>query len=301
LKHFLLNGQFYPYEPKISPYDYSVMYSYSVFENVRTFNKLPFQLHAHLTRLMNSVKYLSIDLPLTVGDLEEWYEMLIEATKDEFAENEEIRTFIKVSPGVVPVYADLVPKEMVKPWIMMTVLPQSMFTKGMYPLYQKGINAFIARQRQIPADLLESKVKNHCRIHYKLAEQEAVLPDDYPLLLDPDGYITEGAGANFLTIKDGTIYSPEPRNILWGITMQYVLEMAEMEGLKIKYTNMNPWHVMTSDEAMFCSTAFSILSCTSLDGKAIGSGKVGPMTEKLTQRWIKREHCDWREQVRGWG
>jgi len=285
----------------VSIYDQSVMYAFSVFEMVRTFSMLPFKLHEHLDRLMNSVKYLGIDLPLTVSDLAEWYDMLMEANKGEFSPDDEIRTFIKVSPGVVPVYEKLVPELMRKPWVMMTVLPQRMFTKGMYPLYQKGVNAFIARQRQIPADLLESKVKNHCRIHYKLAEQEAVLPDDYPLLLDPDGYITEGAGANFLTIKDGTIYSPESRNILWGITMQYVLEMAEMEGLKVKYTNMNSWHVMTSDEAMFTSTVFSILPCTSIDGKAIGNGGVGPMTEKLIQRWIKREHCDWREQVREWG
>lgn len=98
-------------------------------------------------------------------------------------------------------------------------------------LYTGGIDIVIPSQRMIPATLLQSKVKNRNlnRIHYLMANIELSnykSRNPWALLLDRDGFISEGTGSDFCLVRKGCIYTPEPRNILRGISRDYVIELA---------------------------------------------------------------------------
>ena len=93
-------------------------------------------------------------------------------------------------------------------------------------LFDTGINAVITSQRAIPANLLDPKIKNRSRVHYLMANIEVAEvsgKNNWALMLDPDGFVAEGTGDNFFIVKDGCVISPEGRNILRGISRDYVM------------------------------------------------------------------------------
>jgi branched-chain amino acid aminotransferase len=121
------------------------------------------------------------------------------------------------------------------------------------------------------------------------------------LLLDPDGYVAEGTGDNFFVIKDGTIYSPEGRNILRGISRDYVMkELAPQLGIPVVEKNLDPYDIYTADEAFMTGTPFCMLPVTRINGDAIGTGKVGPVFQKVLDKWSANTGVDVAGQIKAW-
>jgi branched-chain amino acid aminotransferase len=175
---------------------------------------------------------------------------------------------------------------------------------GMGGLFDRGINAIITSQRAIPASLLDPKVKNRSRIHYLMANIEASQvegDDNWALLLDPDGFVAEGTGDNFFIIKDGTIISPEGRNILRGISREYVMaELAPKLGIPVIERNLDPYDVYTADEAFMTGTPFCMLPVTRVNGMNIGEGKVGPVFTRVLDAWSDSVGVDIPGQIKTW-
>ena len=115
----------------------------------------------------------------------------------------------------------------------------------------KGVHAVVPTQRSVPSRLIDPKIKNRSRIYYQIANLQAqkVDAEAWALLTDEDGFLTEGTGSNFFVVKDGGLLTAEPRNILRGVTRQAVLELAESLGLSCRECNLEPYDVMTADEA----------------------------------------------------
>jgi len=170
-------------------------------------------------------------------------------------------------------------------------------------LFDKGINAVIPSQRAIPAYLLDPKVKNRSRLHYLMANIEVSGyegDNNWALLLDPDGFVTEGTGDNFFIVKDNIIITPEPRNILRGISRAYIFELAQQLGLKCIEKNIETYDVYTADEAFMTGTPFCILPVTSLNSERINGGKMGRVTDKLLGTWSSNVGVDIVKQIKGW-
>jgi len=121
------------------------------------------------------------------------------------------------------------------------------------------------------------------------------------LLLDSDGFITEGTGDNFFIVKNNELLTPEGRNILRGISRSYVIEIATQLGIKCTECNLEPYDVYTADEAFMTGTPFCILPTVSLNGLTIGSGKIGEITRKLLQQWSANVGVDIPEQIKDYG
>ena len=171
-------------------------------------------------------------------------------------------------------------------------------------LFEKGINAVITSQRAIPASLMDPKIKNRSRIFYLMANIEASQiagDDNWALLLDTSGYISEGTGDNFFIIKDNTIISPEGRDILRGISREYVMkELCPQLGLKVVEKNIDPYDVYTADEAFMTSTPFCMLPVTKLNGLPIGDGKVGSVFNSILKVWSENTGVDISKQIQTW-
>jgi branched-chain amino acid aminotransferase len=125
--------------------------------------------------------------------------------------------------------------------------------------------------------------------------------NNWALLLDPDGHVAEGTGDNFFIVRKGTLVTPEGRNILRGISREYVMrELAPQLGLEVVETNFGTYDVATADEAFMTGTPFCLLPVTSLNGAAIGTGQVGPVTRQLLDRWSANVGVDIPRQIQTW-
>jgi branched-chain amino acid aminotransferase len=115
-----------------------------------------------------------------------------------------------------------------------------------------------------------------------LANQEA-LTDGYDeaLLLDTDGYVSEGSGENVFIVKNGKVYTPDLASCLDGVTRDAVITMAHDLGIEIIEKRITRDEMYCCDEAFFTGTAAEITPIRELDNRQIGDGKRGPVTEKL--------------------
>ncbi len=298
------NGKFVPESAaSISIYDSALMFGDMVFEMTRSFNKKQFKLREHLERLYASIKYLQIPVKMTIDEMEKAVYETIEANDPVFTDDDEHRVMVDVSRGLLSIYQETVGGNS-GPNIIIAVFPLKWTVTGMGELFDTGINAAIPSQRAIPASLLEPKVKNRSRIHYLKANMEVSNLDgknNWALLLDPDGFIAEGTGDNFFIVKNGRIITPEGRNILRGISRAYVLEeLAPQLGIEAIEANIEPYDVITADEAFMTGTPFCLLPVTSLDRSSIGTGKPGEITGKLIKQWSGNIGVDIVKQIKTW-
>lgn len=298
------NGKFVlESEAKISVYDSALMFGDMVFEMTRSFNKVQFKLREHLERLYASIRYVRIPLKMPIDEMEKHVYETIEVNEPYFEKDDEHRVMIDVTRGLLSIYQDVTGVEK-GPNVIIADFPLRWTVSSMGHLYDKGINAVIPSQRAIPAYLLEPKVKSRSRLHYLMANIEVSNyegEDNWALLLDPDGFIAEGTGDNFFMVKDGKLFTPEPRNILRGISRKYIIEELA-PALKIPYyeRNIEPYDVSTADEAFMTGTPFCILPVTKLNGQNIGDGKMGKITKLLLNKWSKNVGVDIIAQIKAY-
>lgn len=298
------NGTFVPErEARVSVYDSALMFGDMVFEMTRSFNKKQWKLREHLERLYASINYVQIPLKMTIDEMEKHVYETIEANEHTLKSNDEHRIMIDVSRGLLGIYADRVDWP-TGPNVIIGDFPLRWTVSNMGHLFDTGINAVIPSQRTIPASLLEPKVKNRSRLHYLMANIETSQvkgEDNWALLLDPDGFITEGTGDNFFIVKGKTIISPEGRNILRGISRAYVMEtLAPALGYSVVERNIEPYDVYTADEAFMTATPFCILPVATLNGRQIGKNIMGPVTKQLLDTWSKNVGLDIAGQIKKW-
>lgn len=299
------NGQLVPEsEAKISIYDSALMFGDMVFEMTRSFNKQQFKLESHIERLYAGLKILRIPLEMTPGQMIEACHQTIEANDHLFREDDEHRLMIDVSRGLLGIYQGI--EGLHKGTnVIIADFPLRWTVSAMAPLFIKGINAVITSQRAIPGYLLDPKVKNRSRIHYLMANIEAGQVEgdnNWALLLDPDGFIAEGTGDNFFIIKDGVVITPEGRNILRGISREYVMkELCPSLGLTVIEKNIEAYDVYTADEAFITGTPFCMLPVTSLNGISIGGGTIGEGFNRLLSQWSANTNVDIVGQITKWG
>tara|TARA_B100000378_G_scaffold200650_1_gene164056 strand:+ start:2701 stop:3678 length:978 start_codon:yes stop_codon:yes gene_type:complete len=296
-----VNGKFVPEtEAKISIYDSALMFGDMVFEMTRSFNKKQFKLREHLQRLYASINYVHIPLKMSLEEMESVCFETIEKNEPFFDEHDEHRLMINVSRGPLSIYSEVFNGKL-EPTIIISDFPLKWTVMGMGRLFDVGINAVIPNQRAVPAELIDPKVKNRSRFHYMMANIEVSKisgKNNWPLLLDTDNYIAEGTGDNFFMVKKNILYTPEPRNILVGISRNYIIELARELSIKCIETNLTESDVYEADEAFMTATPFCMLPVTKINGRNIGSGKRGKITNELLSLWSEKVGVDIEKQIK---
>ena len=297
-------GKFVPEtEAKVSIYDSALMFGDMVFEMTRSFNKNQFKLREHLERLYTGIKILQIPLTMTIDEMEEICHEIVKRNEPVFDTHDEHRLMIDVSRGPLGIYAPIFGGKL-EPTVVIADFPLKWTVASLAQLYEKGINSVIPSQRSIPAKLMDPKIKNRSRVWYQMANIEVSKVEgdnNWPLLMDPDGYITEGTGDNFFMVKNGELFTPEGRNILRGVSRAYVFELAEQLNIPYHECNIEPYDIYDADEAFLTSTPFCILPTTQLNRLDIGSGKMGTITKMLLDKWSENVKVDIVQQIRNYG
>ncbi len=295
-----LNGDWVPEaEATVSVFDLGVLYGQMVFEFTRTYNRRPFRLGHHLERLYNSMQVAVIDCGMTIDAMYDVTMELLERNFPTLAEGDDFGIWHNCSPGALGQYHCMVPQGSL-PTVALSVWPISA-TKPQQWIHQiTGMDAVITPQRSVPSKLIDPKVKNRSRMHYRMAEVQAarIKPGSMAMLIDDDGHITEGTSCNVMIVRDGKLISPEPRNILRGITRGAIIDLAHAQEIPFVETNLDPFDVYTADEAFFCSTSFAIMPIRTVDDHQISESIPGPVTQRLIDAFSDDAGIDILDQAR---
>ncbi len=250
------NGEFVKAtEAKGNLYDQSLHYGYAAFEGIRAYDTENgvriFKAKEHYDRMKYSCEAVGIPYPYNNDEL---IEISYELLKRNNFKDAYLRPLVSCTPNMS-------------------------LTKG------KGSQIFIAAWKwdaYLGEKLLRLKTSSYRRItpasfkvdakisgHYVnsiLATQEAKdFGFDEALLLDIDGFIAEGPGANIFVEQDGTLYTPQLGSILPGITRATVIELCNELGIELVQKQIEPSEVYGADSAFFCGTAAEVIGIESLD------------------------------------
>ncbi len=145
-------------------------------------------------------------------------------------------------------------------------------------------------RHHVNISMTRAKANGHY-INSMLALQEALSGGaDEALLLDPEGYVAEGSGENFFLVRDGVIYTPELTACLNGITRKSIFALAQTLAVPVVEKRITRDEVYIADEAFFTGTAAEVTPIRELDGRSIGIGRRGPITEALQKLYFDVVH-----------
>jgi branched-chain amino acid aminotransferase len=256
---------------------HSLHYGLAVFEGVRAYKTASgtaiFRLREHTARLFNSARIFMMQLPFTAEQLIEAQRQVVRANKLEQCYLRPIAFYGSEKMGVSPKGASVHVAVAAWPW-------------GAYlgeDGLQKGIRVKTSSyaRHHINVSMVRSKTAGHY-VNSILANLEATRDGyDEALLLDTEGFVAEGAGENLFIVRDGQLIEPQLVSGLTGITRQTVIELARDLGLQVQSKPMTRDDVYLADEAFFTGTAAEITPIRELDGRTIGAGNRGPVTEKI--------------------
>jgi len=157
---------------------------------------------------------------------------------------------------------------------------------------EKGIRVKTSSYTRHHVNITMCKAKaNGNYMNSMLALNEALSNGyDEALLLDIDGYVAEGSGENVFIVRNGIIYTPELTSALEGITRDTILRLAADIGVPVREKRITRDEVYIADEAFFTGTAAEVTPIRELDGRSIGAGTRGPITERLQSLYFDLVH-----------
>jgi branched-chain amino acid aminotransferase len=300
-RRIYLNGNYVKEsEAKISIFDSALMFGDMVFEMTRSYNKKTFKLEEHIERLLVGVKIYEIPLKKSAQDLKDICLQTIELNEPFFSDTDEHRLMINISRGPLGVYAPIFDYKL-EPTIVVADFPLKWTVSYMGQLYDEGINAVLVNQKAMPSYLMDPKIKSRSRVFYQMANIEASKfkgKNNWALLMGLDGHIAEGSGDNFFIVKNGIVITPKPRDILVGISRNYIFELCKEIGLECIEKDFGPYEINTADEAFMTGTPFSILPVFRFNNLNIGDGKFGKITKILIDKWGENVGVDLIKQIK---
>ena len=256
---------------------HSLHYGMAIFEGVRAYKTVDgtaiFRLKEHTQRLFNSAKIFQMKLPF---DMETVMAAQREVVRANQLESCYIRPLAWIGSEKMGVSARGNTIHLsVAAWPWGAYLGEEGLSKGI------RVKTSSFTRHHVNISMVRAKASGYY-INSILANQE-VTADGYDeaLLLDTEGYVSEGAGENIFIVKAGKIYTPDLASCLDGITRDSVLTMARDLGIDVIEKRITRDEIYCSDEAFFTGTAAEVTPIRELDGRQIGAGSRGPVTEQL--------------------
>ncbi len=265
-------------DAKIHVLTHTLHYGCGVFEGVRAYNTVNgtaiFRLQEHTQRFFNSAKILRMKLPFTQEQINEAQRLVVRENKLESCYLRPLAWIGSQKLGVSPKGNTI--HVMLAAWPWGAYLGEEGLAKGI------RVKTSSYTRHHVNITMTQAKaVSNYT--NSILANMEATDEGyDEALLLDSQGFVSEGAGENVFVVKDGVIYTPDlSAGALNGITRNTVICIAKDLVLEIVQKRITRDEIYISDELFFTGTAAEVTPIRELDRVEIGSGSRGPITEKI--------------------
>lgn len=273
-----LDGQFVTKEnAKISVYDHGFLYGDGIFEGIRIYNGNIFKCKEHLERLYDSAKSIMLNIPLTY---EEMQEALVETLRRNELRDGYIRLVVSRGPGNL----GLDPNRCPKASVIIIVEQLAIYSEENYKTGLKTVS--VSQRRNIP-DALNPKIKSLNYLNNILVKIQSNLAGaGEAIMMNAQGYVTEGSGDNIFVIKNGVITTPPCYlGALDGITRQAIIEICNNKGYILKEEPFTMHDIYVADEVFLTGTAAEVIAVREVDGRIIGEGHAGPITLKLLEEF----------------
>ncbi|SFR85218.1 branched chain amino acid aminotransferase apoenzyme [Marinobacter daqiaonensis] len=278
-----MDGEMVPWrEAKTHVLTHTLHYGLGCFEGVRAYNteKGPaiFRLKEHTDRLFRSAHILNMKMPFTKEQLND---AQCRSVRENNLDEAYLRPMVFLGSEGMGLRADnLKVHVMVAAWSW----PSYMSPEAK----ELGIKVRTSSYTRHHVNITMCKAKaNGNYINSMLALNEAIACGcEEALLLDNEGYVAEGSGENIFIFRDGVLHTPELTSCLEGITRQTIMDFCKEEGIPVRERRITRDEVYIAEEAFFTGTAAEVLPIRELDGRVIGEGKRGPLTEKLQAKYF---------------
>src|SRR4051812_2031911 len=288
-------------DAKVHVLTHSLHYGLGAFEGIRAYKRADgtttvFRLGEHIDRLLDTCKLCRIKP-------RQGREELIQASVDLLRTNKMdeayLRPMIYVGEGAMGIYVPENPiRAFIVAWKWGAYLGQEALAHG--------IRAKISSwgRHHIAVSLAKAKTMGQYT-NSVLAKSEAKQGGyDEAILLDTQGYVSEGSGENIFIVKKGRLVTPPlSSSILEGITRETVMTLAREEGIPVFEERITRDELYLADEAFFTGTAAEVTPVREVDDRAIGDGRVGPVTQRLQARYFDvvkgsdSRHPEWHTRV----
>ncbi|ESU31910.1 branched-chain amino acid aminotransferase [Bacillus sp. 17376] len=275
-----LNGQFVSKKDAVvSVYDHGFLYGDGVFEGIRVYEGNVFRLQDHVNRLYDSAKSIMLSIPYSKQELSD---LVVETLRVNGLLNAYIR--VVVSRGVGNLGLD--PSSCARPQVIVIAEELALFPKE---LYESGIEIVTVATRRNRSDVLSPKVKSLNYLNNILVRIEAGLSGvNEALMLNDQGYVAEGSADNVFIVKNGEILTPPGYvGALEGITRNAIMEIAHNLGFLMREEVFTRHDVYVADEVFLTGTAAEVIAVVKVDGRTIGEGKPGAVTNQLLKEFRK--------------
>jgi branched-chain amino acid aminotransferase len=288
-------------EAKVHVLTHSFHYGLAVFEGIRAYKRANgqtyvFRLKEHIDRLYDGCKVTLLQPKFT---REQISAACVETLRANGMTEGYLRPLIFLGEGAMGIYAPNNPvRATVICWKWGAYLGEEALKKGI----RCKISSFA--RHHINISLAKAKMVGQYT-NSVLAKREAKFGGyDEAILLDTNGYVSEGSGENLFIVKKGVLHTPDlASSILEGITRDTILQLAREEGIPVHEGRVTRDQLWLADEAFFTGTAAEVTPIREVDDRPIGEGGPGPITRRLQERFFEivrgsdTSHPEWLTKV----
>tara|TARA_X000001036_G_C20590752_1_gene770671 strand:- start:355 stop:1275 length:921 start_codon:yes stop_codon:yes gene_type:complete len=281
-KFIWLNGDFQPFnDTNIHLLSNTLHYGMGVFEGVRAYETINggaiFRLIEHTERLFSAASKINISIPYSA-------EELCQAQIDTMSKNKLREGYIR---PIVFLGSESMGLRSQDSLSVNVAIACWEWPSYMEPSAKKnGISVIKSPFQQYDNPLYSNNKIIGTYVNSIMAVNDAISKGaEEAILMDKNGYISEGSGENLFIIKDSALITPTTDYCLNGITRQSVMSIATNLNYSVEEKNLSFKDLLDADEAFYSGTAVEITPITNVDGAIIGSGKIGPITEILQNKY----------------
>ncbi|MFO8152785.1 branched-chain amino acid transaminase [Thioalkalivibrio sp.] len=256
---------------------HTLHYGMGVFEGVRAYEAeggtAIFRLEDHTRRLFNSARILGMPMPYGADEISA---AQVAAVRENGLKTAYIRPMCFYGAEGMGLRADnLEVHVIVAAWTWGSYLGEANMTRGI------RVRTSSYNRHHVNVTMCKAKANGNY-MNSMLALQEAISCGyDEAMLLDTEGYVAEGSGENIFLVHDDVLHTPDLTSALDGITRRTILALADEEGLRVVERRITRDEVYIADEAFFTGTAAEVTPIREVDGRPIGEGTRGPITQRL--------------------
>ncbi len=275
-----INGQLFPQEEAtISVFDHGLLYGDGVFEGLRAYGGKIFRLEQHVRRLYESAKAICLEIPLSETEMCQAHNETIAAND---IQDGYIRSIVTRGAGTL----GLDPNRCSNPQVIIIADAITLYPDE---LYEKGLEIITASTIRNHPAALSPRIKSLNYLNNILAKMEGLQAGCIEaLMLNHKGEIAECTGDNIFLVRDGVLMTPPmDAGILGGVTRDAVVELAAEAGIEVQKVTLTRHDLFIADECFLTGTAAEVIPVVKVDDRTIGSGKPGPVTLDLKERFHK--------------
>src|SRR5688572_2306358 len=273
-----VDGKYYDQKnAKISVFDHGLLYGDGIFEGIRAYNGRVFKLVEHIERLFYSAKAILLKIPLSHGAI---VRAVIETCRRNRIRDGYIRLVVTRGAGTL----GLNPNRCKNPSVIIIADKIQLYPAE---LYERGMEIITVPTTRNLHSALNPAIKSLNYLNNILAKIEANNAGyEEAIMLNAEGFVSECTGDNIFMVNGSQLLTPPlSAGALYGITRGVVMELRRENGLQVGEPNLTRYDLFNAIECFLTGTGAELIPVVKIDGRVIGSGRPGPVTKDLVERY----------------